>query len=129
MTSAAETRDALDAFQRTVETGELQSLLDILAPDVVLLGDGGGVKQAVPRPIVGADKVARLLAGGWGRVAGISSLRPAQVNGYPALILHLDGELDSVLALRIDDGLITGIYALRNPEKLSHMERETILRR
>ncbi|MEU3452398.1 RNA polymerase sigma-70 factor [Micromonospora sp. NPDC006766] len=127
--SAAETRGALDAFQRAVETGELQSLLDILAPDVVLLGDGGGVKQAVPRPIVGADKVARLLAGGWGRVAGISSLRPAQVNGHPALIVHLDGELDSVLALRIDDGLITGIYAVRNPEKLSHMERETVLRR
>ena len=45
--SAAETRDALEAFQRAAETGDLQSLLDILAPDVVLLGDGGGVKQAV----------------------------------------------------------------------------------
>lgn len=127
--SAAETRDVLNAFQRAVETGELQSLLDILAPDVVLLGDGGGIKQAVPRPIVGADKVARLLAGGWGKVPGVASLRRAQVNGYPALILHLDGELDSVLALRIDDGLISGIYAVRNPEKLSHMERETVLRR
>lgn len=127
--SAAETRDALDAFQRAVQTGELQSLLDILAPDVVLLADGGGVKQAAPRPIVGADKVARLLTGGWGRAPGVASLRPAQVNGYPGLILHLDGELDSVLALRIDDGLITGIYAVRNPEKLSHMERETVLRR
>ena len=49
-TSAAETRDALDAFQRAVETGDLQGLLDMLAPDVVLLGDGGGVKQAVLRP-------------------------------------------------------------------------------
>ncbi|TYC25154.1 RNA polymerase sigma-70 factor [Micromonospora sp. MP36] len=127
--SVAETRDALDAFQRAVETGDLQSLLDILAPDVVLLGDGGGVKQAVPRPVVGADKVARLLAAGLGKFADTASLRPAQVNGYPALILHLDGELDSVLALRIDDGLITGLYAVRNPEKLSHMARETTLRR
>jgi RNA polymerase sigma-70 factor (TIGR02957 family) len=127
--SAAETRYALDAFQSAVETGDLQSLLDILAPDVVLFGDGGGVKQAVLRPIVGADKVARLLAGGWGRVADISSLRPAQVNGYPALILRLDGELDTVLAVRIDDGLIAGLYAVRNPEKLSHMERETVLSR
>ncbi|MGQ5264451.1 RNA polymerase sigma-70 factor [Micromonospora sp. ZYX-F-536] len=127
--SAAETRYALDAFQRAVETGDLQSLLDILAPDVVLLGDGGGVKQAVPRPIVGADKVARLLAGGWGRIVDISSLRPAQVNGYPALIVRLNGELDTVLAVRIDDGLITGLYAVRNPEKLSHMERETALSR
>ncbi|MDV7266555.1 sigma-70 family RNA polymerase sigma factor, partial [Rhodococcus oxybenzonivorans] len=58
--SPAESRDALEAFQRALETGDLQSLLDLLAPDVVLLGDGGGVKQAVPRPIVGADKVGRL---------------------------------------------------------------------
>ncbi|MET8250351.1 RNA polymerase sigma-70 factor [Micromonospora sp. NPDC005197] len=127
--SAAETRSALDAFQRAAETGDLQSLLDILAPDVVLLGDGGGVKQAVPRPIIGADKVARLLAGGWSKVPGVTSLRPAQVNGYPALIVHLDGELDTVVALRIDDGLVTGIYAVRNPAKLSHMERETVLSR
>jgi RNA polymerase sigma-70 factor, ECF subfamily len=127
--SAAETRDALEAFQRAAETGDLQSLVDILAPDVVLLGDGGGVKQAVPRPIVGAGKVARLLATGLGRIAGRVSLGPAQVNGYPALILRLDGEIDTVVAVRIDDGLITGLYAVRNPEKLSHMQRETALRR
>ncbi|MER7441674.1 RNA polymerase sigma-70 factor [Micromonospora avicenniae] len=127
--SVAETRDALEAFQRAVETGDLQSLLDILAPDVVLLGDGGGVKQAVLRPIVGADKVARVLNAGLGRVAGLAELRRAQVNGCPALILRLDGETDTVVALRVDNGLITGLYAVRNPEKLSHMERETALRR
>ena len=56
--SPAETRQALAAFQRAVETGDLQGLLDVLSPDVVLLGDGGGLAQAVPRPILGADKVA-----------------------------------------------------------------------
>src|SRR4051812_9329009 len=88
--SAAETRGALDAFQRAVETGDLQGLLDILAPDVVLVGDGGGVKQAVLRPVVGADKVARVLTAGLGRVAAAASLQPVQVNGYPALVLRLD---------------------------------------
>ena len=127
--SPAETRDALEAFRRAAETGDLQNLLDILAPDVVLLGDGGGVVQAVPRPIVGAGKVARVLATGLGRIAAAASLQPAQVNGYPALILRLNGEIDTVLAVRIDDGLITGLYAVRNPEKLSHMEQETTLRR
>ncbi|MGH3793475.1 MAG: RNA polymerase sigma-70 factor [Pseudonocardiaceae bacterium] len=126
--SPAVTRDALEAFQRAVETGELQHLLDILAPDVVLLGDGGGIVQAVPRPVVGADRVARVLAAGLGRIAA-ASLQPAQVNGYPALILRRGGEIDTVVAVRIDDGLITGLYAVRNPEKLSHMERETALRR
>ena len=127
--SAAETRDALEAFQRAAETGDLQSLLDILAPDVVFLGDGGGVVQAVLAPVVGADKVARLLAIGLDRIADAASLQPAHVNGFPALIIRFDDEIDTVIAVRIDDGLITGLYAVRNPEKLSHMERETTLRR
>jgi RNA polymerase sigma-70 factor (TIGR02957 family) len=127
--SPAQTQDALQALQRAVETGDLQSLLDILAPDVVFLGDGGGVKQAALRPIVGADRVARLLTGGLGRVAAAVSLQPAQVNGYPALLLRLNGEIDTVVAVRIDDGLITGLYAVRNPEKLSRVERETAVSR
>ena len=126
--SPAETRQALDAFQRAVETGDLQGLLDILAPDVVLLGDGGGLARALPRPILGADKVGRLLEAGMPKIDA-TSLRPAQVNGYPALVYRLDGAVDTVLAFRIDDGLITGLYAVRNPEKMSHMEQETALRR
>jgi RNA polymerase sigma-70 factor (ECF subfamily) len=127
--SPAQTRDALEAFQQAAETGDLQRLLDILAPDVVFLGDGGGVVQAVLVPVAGADKVGRLLAAGLGRIPATASLQPAQVNGYPALILRLDGEIDTVIAVRIDDGLITGLYAVRNPEKLSHMAQETTLRR
>jgi RNA polymerase sigma-70 factor (ECF subfamily) len=127
--SPAARRDALDAFRRAVETGDLQQLLDLLAPDVVLVGDGGGLKQAVPKPVVGADKVARLLAAGLGRIPATTSFQSTEVNGHPALVLRFDGELDTVVALRIDDGLITGLYAVRNPEKLSHMERETTLQR
>ena len=72
--------------------------------------------------------MARLLATGLRRIAA-ESLQSAQVNGYPALIVRLNGEVDTVVAVRIDDGLITGLYAVRNPEKLSHMEQETTLRR
>ncbi|MEV4110888.1 RNA polymerase sigma-70 factor [Nonomuraea sp. NPDC049695] len=123
--SPAETRDALTAFQRAIETGDLQRLLDVLAPEVVLLADGGGIKRAALEPVVGADQVAQVM----GRIATVASLLPAQVNGYPALIVRIDGEIDGVLAMRIEDGLITGLYAVRNPEKLSHMERETALHR
>jgi RNA polymerase sigma-70 factor (TIGR02957 family) len=126
--SPAETRDALAAFQRATETGDLQHLLDILAPDVVFLGDGGGLVPAVQSPVMGAARVARLLAIGLSRIAA-SSLQGAQVNGYPALILRLNGQIDTVIAVRLDDGLITGLYAVRNPEKLSHMDQETTLRR
>ena len=123
--SPAQTRDALEAFRRAVETGDLQSLLDTLAPDVVFLSDGGGVVPAALAPVAGAGTVARIL----GRIAAAASLQPAQVNGYPALIIRLDGAINTVIAVRIDDGLITGLYAVRNPEKLSHMEQETTLRR
>ncbi|GAA2903299.1 RNA polymerase sigma-70 factor [Nonomuraea rubra] len=123
--SAAESRDALAAFRRAIETGDLQGLLDVLAPDVVLLSDGGGVVQAVPQPVVGADKVARLMEAGLPRLVGQVSLAPVQVNGWPALIVRIDGEIDNVVAVRIDDGLVTGLYVVRNPEKLSRVQEET----
>jgi RNA polymerase sigma-70 factor (ECF subfamily) len=126
--SPAETRGALEAFQRAADTGDLQGLLDLLAPDVVFLADGGGVAEAVPAPIVGVAKVARLLTIGLARIDA-ASLQQAQVNGYPALVLRLDGEVDTVVAVRVDDGLITGFYAVRNPAKLARMEEETALRR
>jgi RNA polymerase sigma-70 factor (ECF subfamily) len=88
------------------------------------------VVQAVLSPVVGADRVAPLLATSrLGRVAAAVPLEPAQVNGHPALILRLAGKIDTVIAVRIDDGLIAGLYAVRNPEKLSQLERETTLRR
>ncbi|WAU86416.1 RNA polymerase sigma-70 factor [Streptomyces sp. Qhu-G9] len=127
--SAAETRRTVEAFQRAVETGDLQRLLDVLAPDVVLLTDGGGVVQAALAPVLGAAQVAHVL----GRIAGAMSLQPTQVNGDLALIVRLggdiDGGIDTVLAMRIEDGLITGLYAVRNPEKLSRLDQETTLRR
>ncbi|MEU7766497.1 RNA polymerase sigma-70 factor [Nocardia sp. NPDC049190] len=127
--SPAESRDALEAFRQAIETGDLQSLFDLLAPDVVLLGDGGGVVQAVPRPIRGADRVTRLLAVGLPRIDGTVSVEPAQINGYPALIVRINGEIDNVVAVRLDDGLITGLYIVRNPEKLSRVEQETTVSR
>jgi RNA polymerase sigma-70 factor (ECF subfamily) len=123
--SASETRDTVEAFQRAIEMGDLQRLLDILAPDVVFLGDGGGVVPATLAPVVGADFVADILA----RISAAASMQPVQVNGHPALIIRLDGELDTVIAACVNDGLITGLYAVRNPEKLSHMQRETTLGR
>jgi RNA polymerase sigma-70 factor (ECF subfamily) len=126
--SAAETRHALEAFQRAADTGDLQDLLDLLAPDVVFLGDGGGVVRAVLSPVVGVGKVAAVLAAGLARIDA-ASLRHAQINGYPALVLRVDGEADTVVAVRIDDGLISGLYAVRNPAKLSHLKREIALRR
>jgi RNA polymerase sigma-70 factor (TIGR02957 family) len=128
--SQAGTRSALEAFMRTLETGDLQHLVDVLAPDVVALGDGGGIKQALPRPVMGADKVGKLMGVGiaTAREMGMS-MELVHVNGWPALLIRLDGEIDSVLSVRVDEGLVSAIYTVRNPEKLSRMMEESTLSR
>jgi RNA polymerase sigma-70 factor (ECF subfamily) len=127
--SPAETKAALEAFQRAAETGDLQNLLDILAPDVVFLGDGGGIVQAVRAPVVGAAKVGRVLELGLPAIGTPGSLQPTHVNGYPALVFRADGEIDTVITLHVAGGLITALYAVRNPAKLSRMDHETALSR
>ena len=127
-TSAAQTRDALEAFQRAVDTGDMQGLLKLLAPDVVMLGDGGGIRPALGEPVVGAQAVSEFLARGVGRLAGLAAFEVASINGSPALLIHFEGEV-SVVALHVQDGLIAGLYVVRNPEKLSRVEKETPISR
>jgi RNA polymerase sigma-70 factor (ECF subfamily) len=129
VTTRAETRAALEAFKGVLDTGDLQPLVDILAPDVVALGDGGGVKRAMPRPVVGVTNVSRLLRAGLATAGAAMSAEIVNVNGSLALILRLDGVLDSVLSLRVEDGLITAIYSVRNPHKLSGMTSESAFAR
>ena len=127
--SPGATRAALASFQRAVETGDLQGLLAVLAPEVVLIADGGGVVQAALRPVVGAERVVRLMLGGLGKLAGTLTAAPTMVNGNPALVLRLDGALDGVIAIRVEDARSAGLYYVRNPAKLSRVETETPLTR
>jgi RNA polymerase sigma-70 factor (ECF subfamily) len=107
--------------------GTPQDLLDVLAPDVVLLSDGGGVKRAALRPVIGAEKIIRFYLGGSAKVEATITCEPTVVNGSPALALYRGGELDSVMAVRVEDARITGLYFVRNPEKLTRVTAETPL--
>ncbi|BCJ46833.1 RNA polymerase sigma-70 factor [Actinoplanes ianthinogenes] len=127
--TAAETRAALDSFRRALATGDLQNLLDVLAPEIVLVSDGGGIKQAAVRPVVGASKVARFMLGGIGKITEALTLEPTVVNAGPALLVRLDGHLDGIMAVRVESGLIVGLYYVRNPEKLTRLGAETRLSR
>ncbi|MEU0504452.1 RNA polymerase sigma-70 factor [Nocardia sp. NPDC005998] len=125
--TAGQAEAAVEAFRRALETRDLRSLLDVLAPDVVAISDGGGIKQATPRPIIGADKVARFIVGGLTKKDVALTVAATMVNGSPALALYVDGELDGVIAIRVEDTHVTGIYYVRNPQKLTHIESETPL--
>lgn len=125
--SQRDTRAALESFRRAVETGDLQGLLDLLAPDVVLVGDGGGVAKAPVRSILGADNVARIILALFGKFDGEFAAQAIVTNGSPALLVRLDGAIDGVLTARVTDGRFHGLYYVRNPHKLSRIRSETRL--
>jgi RNA polymerase sigma-70 factor (TIGR02957 family) len=122
----SERDEVIARFLGATASGDLQSLMDVLAPDVVLLTDGGGVKKAALRPIVGREKVVRFLDA----VApeGVQA-DVVVVNGAPALRLLIDGEVDGIGTMLVEDGLVTGLYIVRNPAKLSRLDEVTALTR
>ena len=117
--TARERDEVIARFLGAAATGDLQALMDVLAPDVVLLTDGGGVKKAALRPIHGRDKVTRFLEAVMpeGFVADA-----VVVNGSPALRIAVDGEVDAVASLLVEDGRVTGLYVVRNPAKLARLD-------
>ena len=122
--SLRERQAVVDRFMAAVDTGDIQSLMDVMAPDVVLVTDGGGKKKAALRPILGRDKVMRFISG----VADPRAVaEPRTINGSPALCVIIDGEVDTIATFLVEDGLVTGMYAVRNPEKLRHLQEPVTL--
>jgi RNA polymerase sigma-70 factor (ECF subfamily) len=124
----AEQRRAVDRFLAALRTGDLQGLMDTLAPDAVLIADGGGVVAAVRQPVVGAKKIVNLL-GGFARVAPTAVVEPILLNGAPGARVVLDGAVDTVIGFAFEDGRISRVFAVRNPDKLHRLTEETPLSR
>ena len=124
----AEQQQVVDRFLTAVRTGDLQGLLDVLAPDVVLVADGGGEVAAVRRPVVGSDQVATLLSR-LKTVAPDAVVGTVWLNGAPAGRIDIAGELNTAVSLVVADGRITRIYAIRNPHKLARLDEEAALSR
>jgi RNA polymerase sigma-70 factor (TIGR02957 family) len=124
----AEQRQAVARFLVALQTGDIQGLMDILAPDAVLIADGGGVVAAVKQPVVGAKKIVNLL-GGFARVAPAAVIESVLLNGSPGGRVLLDGAVDTVLGFAFDDGRITRVFAVRNPDKLQRLGEATALTR
>ncbi|GAA5085919.1 RNA polymerase sigma-70 factor [Microbacterium yannicii] len=121
----AEHEEAVQRLVAALNTGDLQGLMDVLAPDVVSVADGGGkVRGAARRPIVGAERLARYLIGGISKVDGTLVASPSWVNGQPGIRVELDGELAGVVSLTVEEGRITRIYSIANPDKLGWLDAE-----
>ncbi|HEX3690310.1 MAG TPA: RNA polymerase sigma-70 factor [Solirubrobacteraceae bacterium] len=126
--SQAEQQAVVERFLVAMRTGQVQELMEVLAPDVVLIADGGGLARAIQAPIHGAAAVAKLLARA-DRAAVTLATSPVWLNGAPGVRVEFDGELGAAVSLVMDEGRVTRVYIMRNPHKLGHLDEPAQLAR
>jgi RNA polymerase sigma-70 factor (ECF subfamily) len=123
--SREEQEEVARRFLAAWEDGDVELLVELLAADATVYGDGGGKAPSIPEPLVGAERVAKALVG-WGRRArefGLSHRR-ALVNGDPGLVFQdAEGHAVWVTALQIADGVVVAVRSVLNPDKLAHVSR------
>lgn len=116
-------RALLEKFMHAARSGERDAIKALLADDVELVSDGGGKVPSFGKVLRGAHRIANLFWVLWRRLGDGVSYRLVQINGEPGLLRYVGGQLESAQAFVTDGERITGIYAVRNPEKLVGIER------
>jgi RNA polymerase sigma-70 factor (ECF subfamily) len=119
--TTAETAKVTEQFMTAATTGDLEGLMSLLAPEVTWTADSGGKASAARRPVIGADKVARILVGMFRFTQRMTDIRieMANCNNSPAMVVYSGDTLEGVFLVEVVDGKITNFYAMRNPDKLS----------
>lgn len=113
--------EILRRYFEAVSAGDVEAMAEIFAEDVVLWSDGGGKARAARHPLYGDVRVARHLIGVAPQAPEGTEVRIVRVNGAPGIMGLLDGRALAVILFEIEDGLVTGIRAVLNPEKLAHL--------
>jgi len=121
--SREERDEVAGRFLAAWEEGDTEGLVEVLAPDATVYGDGGGKAPSMPQPLVGAERVAKALIG-WGRQARSLGYdyRPAVVNGEPGIVFYdPDRHAVWVAAFEIAEGVVVAVRSVLNPDKLTHV--------
>lgn len=119
--SGEQEMEILSRYLEKVSQGDVEGVASVFAEDVVLWSDGGGVARAARHPLFGATRVARHLVGVAPQTPEGTKIRIARVNGDPAILGVLDGEVIGALVFEVVEGLVVAVRALLNPEKLVHL--------
>ena len=126
--SRIEQQQVVERFLAALTTGDLHGLMDVLAPDVVLVADGGGLAPAARHPVEGSRRVAALLSR-FSQFAPAAQIATLLLNGAVAAWIDPAGELNTAVTFVFEGGRIARIYAIRNPHKLGRLEQVAELRR
>ena len=121
--SRRQKEELAERFFAAVGQGDLDGLMELLAADVVMMGDGGGKVPAILQPLHGRQRVARFLAGIGRRLRDAGMwMRPAEINGQPgAITFDSDGRIFNVVSLDIAEGHVQTVCGILNPDKLRHL--------
>lgn len=126
----AEHEEVVGRLVAALNSGDVDGLMGVLAPDVVAVSDGGGkARGAARRPVVGADRLARYLVGGMAKTEGALRAVMTWVNGQPGIRMELDGRLVGVAGITVADGRVTRVHTIANPDKLGRLGEEVVLSR
>ena len=117
-------RQLVDELLVALWLGDMDTVLKRLAPDVVLITDGGANRRAARRPVTGGARVGRFLTNLAHRYRARMSVVPVTVNGEPGILARLDGEIDFVAAFELDGDRVTTVRLVRNPDKLRLVDSE-----
>jgi RNA polymerase sigma-70 factor (ECF subfamily) len=122
-------RQVVDELVVAIALGDVDAALARLAPDAVLVSDGGPNRRAARRPVVGANRIVRLMVNLAHRDFGAAQVTPVTFNGDPGIILTLDGRVDFVAVFEVDEGgeRVGAIWLVRNPDKLEHLAEPIVL--
>jgi RNA polymerase sigma-70 factor (ECF subfamily) len=126
--SRGEQQQVVDRFVAALTTGDVQGLIDVLAPDVVLVSDGGGLVLAARHPVVGIERVTSFLSR-FSQFAPDAKVTTLLLNGAVAARIDPAGDVNTAVTFVVEDGRIARIYAIRNPHKLGRLDEVAELRR
>ncbi|MEO6998291.1 MAG: RNA polymerase sigma-70 factor [Terracoccus sp.] len=124
----SEQQRVVERFLAALSTGDVQGLIEVLAPDVVVVADGGGLVAAARHPITGSAKVVAFLSK-FTTLASTAVVDTVWFNGALGGRIVLDGQLNTVISFVIEHGRISRMYAVRNPHKLGRLNEETVIAR
>ena len=116
-----------EAFLAATALGDLDTVMSLLAPDVVMISDGGPDHRAARRPVIGPDRVGRLMVNLAGRIPEGASITLESINGSPGAVVRLDGQVSFVVAVEIAGGLVHGITSVVNPDKLTAVDHPHVI--
>lgn len=125
MVSPEQHRELMTRFAAAAAMNDEAAITQLLAKDAVLYSDGGGKAKAALRPIYGADRVMRFTLGVMRKFAPKDGFDvvPTEINGAPGIVLRWADGMHSALTVEFDGALITAIYLVRNPDKLTRLSR------